>query len=92
MSTLGSARRYYLAKRHAAAERCDTALESVWRGKQEAEPGEALAADFPYHARLVAAGYETYEDLDGADSDELVEQGFSTREAAAILTAAAEDS
>lgn len=90
MSALGSARRYYLAKRHAAAERCDTALAMVWRGKQEAEPGEALAEDFPYADRLETAGYTTDTDLDGADSAELVEQGFTTREAEAILAAAAE--
>lgn len=87
MSTLGSARRYYLAKRHAAAELCDTALELVWVGKQEAEPGTALPTDFPYRARLVALGYSTNEDLVGADECELTELGFTTREAAAILAA-----
>lgn len=87
MSTLGSPRRYYLAKRHAAVELEDTALEAVWQGKQEAEPGTALAEDFPYLSRLQAAGYSTQEDLDGADADELVEQGFSSREADAIVAA-----
>jgi hypothetical protein len=90
VSTLGSARRYYLAKRHAATALCDTALAMVWRGKQEAEPGDPLPDNFVYVERLETAGYTTYADLDGADSDELVEQGFTTREAAAILAAAAE--
>jgi hypothetical protein len=90
VSTIGSARRYYLAKRHVAAARYDTALANTWRAKQEAEPGEALPSDFPKLARLAAQGYETYEDLDGADSAELVERGFTTREAAQVLAAAAE--
>jgi hypothetical protein len=90
MSTLLSVRRYYLAKRHAAAELGDTALETVWQGKQEAEAGTALADDFPYLSRLAAAGYTTREDLAGADADELEEQDFTSREAAAIVAAAAE--
>lgn len=90
MSYLLSPRRYYLAKRHAAADLGDTALEVVWQAKQEAEPGTALADDFPYLTRLQAAGYTTEEDLAGADADELQEQDFTSREAAAIVAAAAE--
>lgn len=86
MSTLGSARRYYLAKMHAAVANEDT-IADVWQGKQEAEPGTALPADFPLLSRLQPLGYKAVEDLTGADSDELVEQGFSAREAAAILAA-----
>lgn len=82
-----TARRFYLAKRHAAAEFYEKGLELVWRGKQEAEPGTALPLDFPYLTRLQADGYTTREDLDGADECELVERGFNTREAQAILTA-----
>lgn len=89
MSTLGSVRRFYLAKRHEAVRLCETPLALVWQGKQEAMPGTPLADDFPYLERLDAQGYTTLEDLDGADSEELVEQGFSAREAAAILAAAA---
>lgn len=88
MSTLGSVRRFYLAKRHAADEQCLTALSAAWQGKQEAEAGEALPDDFPYAERLEEAGYTTYEDLDGADAAELVDHGFTTREATAILSAA----
>ena len=87
MSTLGSPRRFYLAKRHAAAELGDVALELVWAGKQEAEPGTPLPTDFPYRPRLVAIGYLALEDLRGADECELTELGFSSREAAAILAA-----
>lgn len=88
MGSLGSVRRFYLAKRHAAAEVGDAALELVWAGKQEAEPGTPLPDDFPYRARLVARGYSALEDLSGADECELTEQGFTTREASQILTAA----
>jgi hypothetical protein len=90
VSTLLSPRRYYLAKRHAAADAEDTALEAVWQAKQEAESGTALADDFPYLTRLIAAGYSTEEDLAGADATELEAQGFASREAAAIVAAAAE--
>jgi hypothetical protein len=88
VSTLLSARRYYLAKRHAAAEAEDTALEAVWQGKQESESGAALASTFPYLDRLADAGYSTEEDLAGADATELEAQGFSARESAAIVAAA----
>ena len=90
MSTLLSPRRYYLAKRHAAADADDTALQAVWQAKQEAEAGTALAADFPYLTALAAAGYTTEEDLAGADATELEAQGFASREAAAIVAAASE--
>lgn len=87
MSTLGTVRRYYLAKRQEAAELCDEALELVWKAKQRAEPGSDLPDSFPYRTRLVELGYEALEDLSGADACELTEQGFSSREAAAILAA-----
>lgn len=87
MSTLGSPRRYYLAKRHAAKAVGDIGLSLVWSQKQQAEPGTALLATFPYATRLSAQGYTTQEDLYGADTVELVEQRFSTTEAAEILAA-----
>lgn len=90
MSTLGSPRRYYLAKRHAAKAIGDKGLSLVWQQKQEAEPGTTLAASFPYASRLSAAGYTTKEDLEGADTRELYEQGFSTTEATYILAAVLE--
>jgi len=48
-------------------------LESVWRYKQEAQPGTALPASFPFRTALAAAGYTTIEDLNGADECELQE-------------------
>jgi hypothetical protein len=87
VSTLGSVRRYYLAKRHAALDNGDKALELVWEGKQLAEPGEALPTDFPYAARLIALGYVALEDLAGADAEELTDQGFTSRESTEILAA-----
>lgn len=87
MGTLGSARRYYLGKRKAAADRCDDDSEALWKGKQEAEPGTELPSDFTLRSRLSAAGYTAEEDLDGADVDELINAGFTQREAEAVITA-----
>ncbi len=84
---LKRARRYYLAKRSQARVAGQKGLELTWQGKQEAEPGVALAADFPARSALVAAGYTTTEDLDGADVDELRTAGLSTRDAEAALAA-----
>lgn len=46
-------------------------LEAVWKSKQEAQPGTALPAKFPFLIDLAAGGYTTREDLDGADEYEL---------------------
>lgn len=85
--SLERARRYYLLKRLAATLREDDVMAGAWQAKQEAEPGTALAVDFPYRSRLVAAGYSAVEDLDGATSEELQQSGFTPREAAAVLAA-----
>jgi hypothetical protein len=82
-----SVRRYYLLKRLAAAVSNDTALESLWAGKQAAESGTELDATFPYVTRLATAGYVAVEDLDGATVEELQQSGFTSREAAAVLAA-----
>lgn len=87
MSEVRRPRRYYLAKRLAARRDGQKALELTWQGKQEAEAGTPLAADFPARAALVAAGYTTTEDLDGADVDELRRAGLSTKDASAALAA-----
>lgn len=84
---LKSVRRFYLAKRHAAAALCDAALEAVWRGKQEAEAGIPLPASFPFRAELAALGYTAVEDLDGANADELVQLGMATKDANAVMAA-----
>ena len=84
---LRSARRYYLGKRREARLSGQKAHELTWQAKQEAEPGTALAANFPARAALVAAGYTTTADLDGADVDELRDAGLSTRDAEAAIAA-----
>lgn len=86
-TSINTARRFYLLKRRAARSLGDKGLEGVWRQKQEAESGTALAATFPARAALVAAGYSTTEDLDGADTDELVAAGIPYHSAAAVIAA-----
>jgi hypothetical protein len=80
-------RRYYLLKRREAARQGDLGLASVWMAKQLAEPGIVLASDFPYRMLLVAVGYSTVEDVDGATTEELQQAGLTQREAAAVLAA-----
>lgn len=81
-------RRYCLLKRQEAKVNDDTALVSLWQGKQEAESGSELPAAFPYRERLAACFYTTEEDLDGADVAELSDLGaFTRREANRILSA-----
>lgn len=84
-----NARRYYLLSRLTAHRLGDLGLASLWRHKQEAEAGALLASDFPSRAALVAAGYATAEDLDGATEDELITNvpTLSRREIAAVLAA-----
>jgi hypothetical protein len=90
MSTVPSPRRYYLLKRLEAARSEDRPLDGVWRSKQEAQPGTALPTTFPFRSQLVAVGYTTAEDLDGATVDELVTYvSLPSRDAAAVVAAAA---
>lgn len=89
-SHVRSTRRYYLLKSQAARALCETGLELVWLGKQEAEPGTALAADFPSAEALAAAHYTTVEDLTGASAKELVaEARLTTKQANDLLAALA---
>lgn len=88
-SQLGSPRRYYLAKRHAAEQQRED-IADLWRHKQEAEPGTPLPTDFIFYDELVAEGYETVEDLTGASIRELHRQlGISERDSELILAALA---
>ena len=88
MSDHPTLRRFYLMKRTAATERTDYAIAAVWQGKQEAEAGSALPEAFPSYAALVAAGYTTKEDLEGADACELVSHAcLSQQDAEAVLAA-----
>lgn len=87
MADLKTPRRYYLHKRLFARMALEDS-ERIWQAKQEAEPGTALPASFPFLSELTQIGYTTREDLDGADEDELTRHaGFSTRDASAILAA-----
>lgn len=71
-----------------ARARADGELESVWRAKQEAQPGTALPATFPFLAQLAAGGYTTQQDLLGADILELERiAAFNSRDAQVVLTA-----
>lgn len=87
MPEIRRARRYYLGMRLQAAARQDWAAASVWQHKQEAEPGTALVATFPHRSVLVAIGYSTTEDLDGADAQELIDAGLSKRQATDVIGA-----
>ena len=86
-----SARRYFLLQAQAEERQADADFGGVWRGKQQALAGTSLPATFPHRAALVAVGYSTTEDLDGATEAELVRQaGLSSREASAVLAALAD--
>jgi hypothetical protein len=81
-------RRIYLKNRKLTAEAGEHAISSVWQARQEEQPGTGLPSDFPYRDELVAAGYSTSEDLEGACADELAEwAGISGRDAKTILAA-----
>lgn len=81
-------RRYcLLAGRAARVLDQDFAGSLLWKGKQEREPGVALPNGFLQREALVAAGYSTVEDLDGASVAELNDAGFANDTANAILAA-----
>jgi hypothetical protein len=82
-------RRYCLLKGRAAKAREHFAMQQLWQVKQRAEPGDSLPADFPFRDRLVAVGYETIQDLNGADASELEDVCFTARESATIFAALA---
>lgn len=86
MATLNNLRRFYLHKRIWAAQ-LDDDWDKFWQGKQEAHPGTSLATSFPHRVALVACGYSTTEDLDGADENELLRVGFTPLQAEQILAA-----
>lgn len=71
MGLLKIYRRYCHRERMNARVLGNGQLESVWRAKQEAQPGNALPSTFPFLTALTTGGYTTREDLDGADLYEL---------------------
>jgi len=85
--SIATPRRYYLLKRLAASEQGDDELAAVWRAKQESISWPALPADFPARETLVAEGYTTVRDLDGADADELTNLGLTDAQVSAVLAA-----
>jgi hypothetical protein len=85
--TVSNLRRFYMLKRFAAETVGQRALADAWRAKHDATPGTALAVDFPARALLVAAGYDATEDLEGADSAELMAVGLTASQASAVLGA-----
>jgi hypothetical protein len=85
MSEIRNRRRYCLRKRQAYDARDEES--GYWKGKQEAEPGTALPADFPFLSELEELGYTTEPDLDGADADELVRLGMRARDAETVIEA-----
>lgn len=88
MSYLNTNRRFFLLKRLSAREVGNGAIELVWKGKQEAEPGTVLPDGFPSKTELSAVGYTTDTDLDGADADELAEYvGLSASQSEAVFAA-----
>lgn len=85
---MGSIRHAYLLNRIACDERAELAGRDVWRGKQEAQPGTPLATTFPFYTRLIAVGYTTKEDLDGATANELMSTvGLNQRDTDIVLAA-----
>ncbi len=96
MGEVRRVRRFYLLKRFAAYRFGDRGLEAAWRGKQQeitiidGVPVHPLPTDFPSRAALVDAGYETAEDIDGADAKELSQNvALNAIQSEAVIAAAA---
>jgi hypothetical protein len=91
MGDVNSARRFYLLSAQWLEGDIDQeSLKQVWWGKQEGQPGTPFPADFPFQADLVAIHYKALEDLNGADQEELINQGLPYFKAKAVLEAFAE--
>jgi hypothetical protein len=81
-------RRFYLKKRKMAQAAGEHALSGLWQSRQEEQAGTLLPDDFPARAELAAAGYTAKEDLEGADSEELVDWACVDNTAAKAILAA----
>ena len=84
---LDTLRRYYLSKRRYFNALGETSRAAFWRWKQEQIAWPDLPTAFPSRTKLIAEGYQTVRDLDGADEDELREIGLTKSQAAAVLVA-----
>jgi len=82
-------RRLYLAQRRAAIGlgNAFSPQARFWQWKQERIPWPPLPATFPARSKLIAQGYTTVRDLDGADADELIALGLTRPQAQAVLAA-----
>lgn len=88
MAEIKTPRRYYLHKRlDARLYRGEDDIETVWKAKQEGEPGTVLGSSFPLRATLAGIGYTTVQDLDGADEAELERAGLTRKQAQQVLAA-----
>lgn len=91
MGEVRNPRRFYLLKAQFIGDNVETdVLQRVWWGKQEALAGTAIPPTFPFRADLDAIHYRALEDLDGADQQELINQGLAYFKAKAVLAAFAE--
>jgi|WetSurMetagenome_2_1015567.scaffolds.fasta_scaffold831661_2 hypothetical protein len=89
MSEVRSYRRYCFLKWRIQKALGEGTAE-VWRHEQLKTSGTELPASFPSRSALVASGYSTVEDIDGADAGELLEYaGLGQTQAAEVLTAVA---
>lgn len=88
--SIGSPRRFYLLKAHAALALNDIALMLTWCAKQAEQPGTVLPEDFPSRTALGDASYDTAEDLVGANIAELqTNASLTATEAAEVFAALA---
>lgn len=88
--SINSARRFYLLKSWYFDDAGQLALAAFYRWKQAQQLSPALPVTFPLREELVAAGYSTSADLNGADAAELRLRAKLTRsQAEAVLRAAA---
>lgn len=87
MAEIKTLRRYYFLKSQASKDVKETALSAVWVSKKLSQPGDNLPATFPSYAALFALGYETKQDIDGADELELSGCGFNQFQIRQILNA-----
>ncbi len=89
MAEIRTSRRYYLLAARDADAVGDYAIAMALRGTQRATvPATALPTlAAALLTKLASAGYTTVEDLDGADIEELTENGLTRAEADTTLKA-----
>ncbi len=87
-----SPRRYYLRKWRELEESCEHELALLFRAKQLGESSTPFPAGFPGAETLNGAGYLAFEDVFGAEIDELIELGLDEPTAARAIDAAQTES